>query len=366
MDPSDDDSLVPSNFSPVRLATTLLAVFLIAAIGYWYGVNSVVLPIPNEGRPMRTFGLDSAVENQLDERFTDQDGDLVADPPADPADWIDPETLFFSYGSTQQAYHHTEQVWSDLVAYLARETGKPVEYVESQTPLAQLSAFAKGELHIVGTNVGSVPLLVNACGYVPVCATGKDGKLQMYKMQIIVPAGSPISKPGQLRGRTVTLTDPSSNSGWKAPLMILLNDFGLQPMSDYLTNYSGSHIASIKGVAAGEYEAGSVADSEVARAVESGDINADQVKVIYRSKPFPYDCIGYAHNLHPEVAEKIRKALLSFEWAGTSLEAEFQPLGSQEYVALSYKEDMALVRDIDDATGQKHSLETAFRVVPGR
>ena len=31
----------------------------------------------------------------LDARYTDADGDLVADAPTDPKDWIDPDTLVF-------------------------------------------------------------------------------------------------------------------------------------------------------------------------------------------------------------------------------------------------------------------------------
>lgn len=33
----------------------------------------------------------------MDSRFKDADGDLVADAPTDPKDWIDPSTLVFSY-----------------------------------------------------------------------------------------------------------------------------------------------------------------------------------------------------------------------------------------------------------------------------
>jgi phosphonate transport system substrate-binding protein len=366
MDQSKSDSQVPTKFSLARLVATIIGIFLISAIAYWYGVNSVELAIPNEGRALKSFGLDTHVKNRLDERFTDKNEDRVADPPVDPDDWIDPETLLFSYGSTQQAYHHTEQVWSDLLEYLADQTGKPVQFVSIETPQEQISALANRALHIAGTNPGSVPLLVNTCGFVPVCTASKDGRLQTYRMQLIVPASSTASEPNDLRGRMLTLTDPSSNSGWKAPLVILMNDFGLQPMRDYLTNYSGSHIASIKGIAAGEYEAAAVADTEVTLAIKRGDIEENQVKVIYYSKPFPYDCLGYVHNLQPELAEKIRDALLSFDWTGTSLLAEFESLGFRQFVKLSYGNDFATVREIDDAMGHKHSLKPAFHVVPGR
>jgi len=344
MDPSSGATQTKVDFSPTRMVTTLVGVILVAAIAYWYGANSVELPIPNEGRVLKNFGLNTDARNHLDKRYTDRDGDLVADAPGEPADWIDPDTLMFSYGSEQQAYHHTESVWAELVDYLVEQTGKPVEFVAIGTPQEQISALAEGKLHIAGSNPGNVPLLVNMCGFVPVCTVSKDGKMQaVYRMQIIVPTESTANIPEDLSGRMLTLTDPSSNSGWKAPLVILMNEFGFEPMRDYVTNYSGSHIASIKGVAKGEYDAAAVADTEVALAIERGDIAEDQVKVIYSSKPFPYDCIGHLHNLRPELANKVWKALLSFDWSGTSLEAEFKSLCFYGYVEMSYKDMMATV-----------------------
>jgi phosphonate transport system substrate-binding protein len=38
-----------------------------------------------------------APASALDARYTDADGDLVADIPTDPADQIDPDTLIFAY-----------------------------------------------------------------------------------------------------------------------------------------------------------------------------------------------------------------------------------------------------------------------------
>ena len=361
----DDSQAVSSSSQQVsftRLATVVFVVLLVAAVGYWYGVNSVELPIPNEGRVLKNFGLNEDVKNRLDDKFTDEDGDLLADPPTDEGDLIDPEVLRFSYGSQQQATHFTEEVWRDFLDHLSQATGKPVEFVPIATPQEQIAALAKGELHIGGANPGSVPFLVNTCGYVPVCSVGKDGEMQTYAMQIIVRKDSRINEVADLRGQMLTLTDPTSNSGWKAPLVILLNEFKMEPMNDFLTNYSGSHIASIKGVAEGEFTAAAVADTEVKLAVQRSDIGADDVKVIFESDPFPYDCIGYLHNLQPALAEKIRAALLSFEVSGTSLATEFEPLGFTGFVDLSYKDDLATVRDIDDAIGHRHSLGTALRV----
>ena len=364
MDQANDRASSSSSFSLARLSMAVLGILLIAGAGYWYGVNSVELPIPNEGRVLKNFGLSEQVKNHLDAKFKDGNGDLLADSPTDPAEQIDPEVILFSYGSEQQATHYTEEVWRDFLDHLSQAIGKPVEFVPIATPQEQVAALAKGDLHIGGANPGSVPFLVNTCGYIPVCTTGNKGEMQSYTMQIIVPAKSPLKKLADLRNRMLTLTDPTSNSGWKAPLVILMDDLKMEPMRDFFTNYSGSHNASIRGIAASEYEAAAVASTEVTLAIQRDEIEKKQIKVIFESDPFPYDCIGYLYNLQPNLAKKIRAAILSFKVADSSLAEEFGPLGFTGFVEISYKDDLATVRKIDDAMGHKHSLETALSVGP--
>ena len=59
----------------------------------------------------------------MDPRFTDADGDLVADAPTDPKDWIDPTTLIFSYTPVEDPAVYAE-VWKEFIEHLAAETGK--------------------------------------------------------------------------------------------------------------------------------------------------------------------------------------------------------------------------------------------------
>jgi phosphonate transport system substrate-binding protein len=35
--------------------------------------------------------------SELDSRYCDRTGDMVADPPTDPSQWLDPDTLIFTY-----------------------------------------------------------------------------------------------------------------------------------------------------------------------------------------------------------------------------------------------------------------------------
>jgi phosphonate transport system substrate-binding protein len=303
------------------------------------------------------MGLSQPVENRLHARFTDADADLVADPPGSPDDWLDPPELAFSYVSSAQGDEGYPEVWQEFVEHLAQATGKPVRYLQLGSQDEQLRALKTGALHIAGLNTGSVPIAVNDCGFVPICTPGnQDGRID-YVMQLLVRADSPIQNVRGLRSHTLTLSDRNSNSGFKAPLTLLMSDFGLQVERDYLVRMSFSQDASIRGVASGRYEAVAVASDLVKRAVERGHIKPDQFRVLYESEPFVAAAIGYLHNLKPELADAVRQACFDFEWAGTRLEKEYASIGADRFVPVNYKNDWSIVRRIDDAVGYHHSVE---------
>src|SRR5262245_25418028 len=74
---------------------------------------------------------------QMDARFTDADGDLVADPPTDPKQWVDPETLVFAYTPVEDPAVY-EGVFSEFCDHIAKATGKKVDFFAVQSNAAQL------------------------------------------------------------------------------------------------------------------------------------------------------------------------------------------------------------------------------------
>lgn len=354
MSTSDQDRPTSRTFSFTRLALAIIVILLIAAVSYRIGVSSIASGPANE-RVLKLFGLGNPTTNRLDARFNDADGDLVADPPTDPAEWVDPDTLYFSFVAAKETERY-KQVWAGFADHLARQTGKRVQYVTLESPDEQLEALKDGRLHVTGLNTGNVPNAVNAYGFVPVCTLGGEDGSYAYTMKIIVPANSPIRAIKDLRGHTLTMTEPSSNSGSKAPLVLLMSDFDLQPERDYRIIYSYGHDASIQGVASGKYEMAAVASDMLARAVGRDENIASQVRVIYESEPFPAAGLGYVCNLKPELAAKVREAFFNFDWSGTGLESEFASSGVQQFVPVSYKDDWALIRRIDDTVGYRYAV----------
>src|SRR3954471_21898994 len=58
--------------------------------------------------------------------FADEDHDLVADPPKDPAKLIKPDELVFSYVATEEE-PVPDETWKELTAAIQAKTGKKVK-----------------------------------------------------------------------------------------------------------------------------------------------------------------------------------------------------------------------------------------------
>lgn len=276
--------------------------------------------------------------------YPDQDQDLVADPPADAAQCIDPPVLVFSFvaGEVESI---PEPKWKELLDALAKKTGREVKYTHYANVDEQLAALKKGEGHIAGLNTGIVPTAVQRDGFVPICTFGREDGTFGYTMQFLVPAGSSIKKLADIRGHKVMFTRLDSNSGFKAPLLKLM-DVQLYPERDYQWGFSQGHEESIKGIAAKEFEVAPVASDLLKRMIEHGDIQADDVVSISESEHFPPATIGIPYNLTPELRSAISETLVGFELTGTGLESTF---GSDvtKLVPVKYKDDWANARRID-------------------
>lgn len=332
----------------------ILAVALIIA----YAITaSQTTPPHNASASLRMVGLHEAIHNQLSAEFTDTDGDLVADTPTDSSAWLEPEALRFSYIANQKENEAIEKTWKSFTEHLEQVTGRSVSYLALSDPDAQLSALKEGQLHVTGFNAGNVPIAVNASGFVPAYGLGAGSDAVEYTMQLIVSKDSPIQTVTDLRGRTVALTQIGSNSGFKAPLVILMQDFGLQVERDFYFQLSRSHDNSIEGVAEGRYQAAAVASDLLQRAIEQGRIPRDAVRIIYTSERFITSAFGYSHRMAPSLAKAIREAFLSFRLDGTALAEEFAGSGADRFLPVDYKDDFALVRRIDDAAGFEHALK---------
>lgn len=286
----------------------------------------------------------------LDPRFTDADGDLIADIPTDPSAWIDPAVLVFAYTPVEDPAVY-EDVWAEFLDHLSEATGKPVQFFPVQSNAAQLEAMRAGRLHIAAVNTGGNPIAVACAGFRPFAMMAAEDGSFGYEMEIITWPGSGIENLEDLDGRQLAFTSETSNSGFKAPQALLESEFGLVVEENYTPAFSGGHDNSILGVANQDYDAAAIANSVLTRMEARGVVSRDDLVTIYKSDTFPTSGYGVVYNLHPDLQEAIQEAFFSFEWEGTGLEREFGAQNESQFIPITFQENWSVIRQIDAAMG---------------
>jgi phosphonate transport system substrate-binding protein len=289
----------------------------------------------------------------LDPRFTDTDGDMVADIPTNPRDWIDPRTLVFAYTPVEDPSVYAK-VWDGFIQHMEEVTGRRVQFFPVQSNAAQLEAMRAGRLHVAGFNTGSNPLAVNCVGFRPFAMMARADDSYGYEMEIITYPGSGIERIDDIRGGKMAFTAPTSNSGYKAPSALLAAEYGLVAEKDYEPVFSGKHDNSILGVANRDYPVAAIANSVLKRMISRDVVKPEQLVSIYKSQTFPTTGYGVVYNLHPELQQKIQEAFFSFPWEGSALEEEFRNSGEAKFIPITYQEHWAVVRTIDEAMGSSY------------
>jgi len=292
----------------------------------------------------------------LDDRYCDVDGDMIADIPTDESQWVDPETLIFTYTPVEDpAVYKT--VWEEFLEHMEAKTGKKTVFFPVQSNAAQIEAMRSGRLHIAGFNTGSNALAVNCAGFRPFTIMASlDGHFG-YEMEILTYPGSGIEKVEDIAGGKLAFTSPTSNSGFKAPSAILKGEYDMLPDRDFEPVFSGKHDNSILGVANKDYPAASIANSVLSRMIARDVVKPEQFVSIYKSQTFPTTGFGVAHNLSPDLQAAIQDAFFSFEWAGTAMQVEFEKSNEGQFLPMNYKDFWDVIRKIDAANNVSYSCE---------
>jgi phosphonate transport system substrate-binding protein len=288
--------------------------------------------------------IEDCPHGDLDPRYCDRDGDLVADLPSDPAWRLDPEALIFAYTPVEDPAQFRD-VWAGFLRHLEAESERPVRFFPVQSNAAQIEAMRAGRLHVAGFNTGSVPLAVNCAGFVPMTMMGRADGSFGYEMEILTRRDSGIESVAELRGHTLAFTAPTSNSGFKAPSVLLEAEFGLVAGRDFEPAFSGRHDNSVLGVLHGDYDAAAVANIVIGQVLARGVGTMEDLRILYRSETFPTTAYGVSNRLAPELAEAVRRAFATFEWEGSALDDEFQD--EDGFLPITYREHWEVIRRID-------------------
>ena len=284
----------------------------------------------------------------LDLLYCDADRNMTADTPLSPKKLKNPAALMLSYSPQEDAVIY-EKLWTPFVDHLKTCTGKPVRFLPVYSSAATVEAMRSGRIQISLLSAGDTPFAVNIGGAVPIAihGTAKEG-IAAYHLIVVVKKDSAFKTLADLKGKRVAHVSPSSNSGNLAPRALFPKE-GLVPEKDYKVLYSGKHDNSVSGVINGDYDAGAVADDVLIRMIQRGAMKPDDVRIIYKSQPFPAGSLALAHDLDPQLAKKITDCTFTFRFPA-ELAAAFR--GPDRFVPLDYKRDYASVRNVAEASGE--------------
>jgi phosphonate transport system substrate-binding protein len=303
----------------------------------------------------------ATTHKQLSPEYTDKNGRLLADPPTNLADLIDPSTLVVA--STEDADVENQQVdWKAFCTSLEKITGKKVVSQAYENSVADVAAVKAGKIQIVALHAADTPYLVNTAGFIPVAVLGGKAGPTGNRLDIAVPNSSSIRTLADLKGHTLTCTIPSSITGYRAAVALLSWEADLRPNVDYLVNFSLGQKKSIKGLVKNQFEAAALSDDKVQSLLADGKLQSSDYRTIYQSEVIPRLTVGYVYNLKPELAVQIQQALLNFDNAGgASDEDGGEPM---RFAPVDYKKDFDLVRRIDDAFDPRFNSAAAQKQKP--
>src|ERR1700730_1017605 len=182
-----------------------------------------------------------------------------------------------------------------------------------------------------------------------------DGNPATYNASIATWPGSGITDVSQLGGHSFAYSDPASASGHLFPAFGLASN-GIDPDTGVQAIYAGSHTASFEAIRNHKVDAGELNSDRTATATAAGTYSPENFVTLWQSAPIPQDPITVRGNLPAAYKEKIKAALLNFDF--TTLSPEVQAM---------FKSDVAmtgthLVADDDHYFDEIRSLVSTLNV----
>jgi len=382
-------SPAPKKSGGSPLAGAVIPLILILAAGGVFGVfyflNQKQPPV-DEGKILNGYVAAAEKFSKLADEYKDADSDLVADTPADAKE---PAELFFCDvpGPNPDA---DEQTWKAFLEHMTAATGKPCKYLkrvdagppqpgaapptdDAGEPIpqedvgavksfsAQLGALKSGKLHVAAFTTGQVRQAVNTAGFRPLLVPADKGGKATYRVRVLVPANSKVQSLADLKGKTLAVSALSSNSGAKAPIVLLHDEGKLNPRTDFKIKVAGSYWVALAQVAKGEADATCIASDLFDRELARGEptdaekklgrvkVTADQFRELATPPvEYPRVCFGVSHTLPQPLVDKIKAGFASFKFEGTDVGKRYTPDGAVKFQAVEFKKDWEGVRKIDD------------------
>jgi phosphonate transport system substrate-binding protein len=205
-------------------------------------------------------------------------------------------------------------VFQPLLDALQKTLNIPVTTVQTRSYGAIVEGLAAGsiDLALLGPasyvqarklDAGIIPFV----SFIPKSASANSTGESSYYSLLITKTGNGIQSVADLKQKRLTLSDPDSTSGAKIPRQIFSKTLPM-PMEQYFSriNFTGKHEQSVLAVINQHTDAAFVASSTIGKMVATGRILPNDLQVLWKSEPIPYDPLVYRQSLCNQIKDKIR------------------------------------------------------------
>jgi len=197
-----------------------------------------------------------------------------------------------------------------LLAYIARQMGRDLEFVQRKTYGEIDELLAKGLIDLAFICSGPYISGKDRYGFEPLAVPEVHGS-HFYHSYLIVNQNSPFQRLEDLRGHSFAFTDPDSNTGRLVPTYWLA-EMNERPESFFgRTIFTYSHDNSIMAVARGLVD-GAAVDGLIWDFYQAKDPTfTSKTRIIKRSEPYGIPPLVASRQLPGEVKERIQKLLVA-------------------------------------------------------
>ena len=220
-----------------------------------------------------------------------------------------------------------EQAYAPLFKELEKELGVSFEWVGSKTYDDVIRHVTTGQADIGYVGPFAYVDAQDNHGVRLICRTLSKKKVEFYHSMIITRYDSGINSLQDLKGKSISFTDPKSTSGFLFPMAELKKE-GLR-MGDFSeVRYLKRHANSLLAVHKAHVDAGATSYT----AIDKVDIDFDDIKILWKSEPIYRGPWVAKKDLPDALFRKIQKAMLK---ANNSERAEeiFKGLTTKGFVA---------------------------------
>lgn len=215
------------------------------------------------------------------------------------------EKLRFMVGPYQPTPADTKKVFEPFFKYLAEKLGRDYELVATADFTSVAIALSRGQTDAAWTGPWSYVLARKEGGAQPIATVKYDGN-PTYRAEILAKPELKIAKwPEDARGKSISLTDVGSTSGWLIPTFWFASQ-DINPKTFFRYREGSTHAANVLAVVSGQVDLATDYDRNTRAMIEKGVVKEQDLKVVWMSEPLPNDAFAVRKGLDPELVKKLQ------------------------------------------------------------